>query len=126
MSLMRRKLILTLRPVALLQILARWVSGELAPSLHGASVCELGAGCALPSIAAAVHAGAAFVLATDLALPTMQNMVCDAARTFFIPGMLKASCSGGDLASWHIVCAQQFCQGWLISIAPTLFLNECA
>jgi len=55
-------------------VLSRWVSDGLAPRLRGKAICELGAGCALPAIAAAVHAGASRVLATDLALPTMDNM----------------------------------------------------
>lgn len=54
-------------------LLARWVALLGPAALKGKTVVELGAGCGLPSLAAAVHGQAKAVYLTDIHEPTLQN-----------------------------------------------------
>lgn len=57
-------------------MLARWVASDPAIKalLEGAVVCELGAGCGVPGLAAAAHAGTREVFITDLNPETVANL----------------------------------------------------
>lgn len=57
-------------------VLARWLASDTAVKglLAGKVVCELGAGCGVPGLAAAVHAKPAEVFLTDLNPETVANL----------------------------------------------------
>jgi len=56
-------------------VMARWLaSPSMVERMAGRRVLELGAGCAIPSLAAAVHGSPAEVIATDLNPETVENI----------------------------------------------------
>lgn len=57
-------------------MLARWLAADAAVQalVEGAVVCELGAGCGVPGLAAAVHAQPKEVVITDLNPETVANL----------------------------------------------------
>jgi hypothetical protein len=57
-------------------VLARWLAADAAVQslVEGAVVCELGAGCGVPGLAAAVHARPREVVITDLNPETVANL----------------------------------------------------
>lgn len=57
-------------------VLARWLVDRVA-LLRQASVCELGAGCGVPGLAAAVYGEPSEVILTDINTQTVDNMRYD-------------------------------------------------
>ncbi|KAJ1481589.1 hypothetical protein T484DRAFT_1899114 [Baffinella frigidus] len=59
-------------------LLSRWLVQKRS-LLKGKRVCELGAGCGLPSLTAWIHTEADLVIATDLFQPTLENLAFNVA-----------------------------------------------
>mmetsp|Transcript_39661 Transcript_39661/g.53939 ORF Transcript_39661/g.53939 Transcript_39661/m.53939 type:complete len:457 (-) Transcript_39661:225-1595(-) len=83
-------------------VLARWVAMDLAESLEGRVVCELGAGCGLPAISAAVHCAPSATFLTDLNPVALENM-----RFNVDQNMNDSSDSGGEAGELLSECGEK-------------------
>ena len=80
-------------------VLSHWLVEEK-ELLQGKSVCALGDGCGMCGIVAARHCGAAKVLVTDLAEPTMDNMRYNLALNGLGPDAAgEAAATAGEAAA---------------------------
>ena len=95
-------------------LLARWAVRER-ELIRGKTVIELGAGCGLPSLAAAVYCSPSSVYLTDIHDPTLKNSAYNAR----LNGTSTAASTSASTTATATASASAFIEQVTVDVAPT-------